>query len=314
VTRVALGHHVSRLKNGAGNLGNRKSLVEGLLGGNNGSIGCEHKVDTRIRHQVGLELGDINVQGTIETKRGGQRTDNLSDQTVQVGVRRTFNVKVAAADIVQGLVIEAESAVSVLQEGVGGEHRVVGLYNGGRNLRRRGDSKRKFRLASVVNRETLQEERSKSRSGTSTGCVENKETLKTGAVIRELSDAVQDKVNNLLSDSVVTTGVVVGSVFLAVDDLLGVVELGVGSSTDFVANSGFQIDVDGTRDMLARLSLAEEGVEGVIGNTDRAIGGHVTIRSDAMLEAVQLPALVTGLDTGLTEVDRDTFCDGTRQR
>ena len=33
----------------------------------------EHEVDTRIRHQVGLELGNVDVQSTIETKRCSER-------------------------------------------------------------------------------------------------------------------------------------------------------------------------------------------------------------------------------------------------
>jgi hypothetical protein len=143
--------------------------------------------------------------------------------------------------------------------------------------------------------------------------MEDKEALKTGAVIGKLSDAVEDEVHNLLSNRVVTTGVVVGSIFLSVDDLLGVVELGIGSRTDFVADRGFQINVDGTRDVLSRLRLTEEGVERIIGNSLGSVRGHVAIWGDTVLEAVQLPALVTGLDTGLTEVDRDTFCESEKQ-
>jgi len=56
--------------------------------------------------------------------------------------------------------------------------------------------------------------------------------------------------------------------------------------------------------MLASTSLREKGVEGVITTTDSLIGGHLAIRLDSVLEAVKLPAGVTGLDTGLTNVDR----------
>jgi hypothetical protein len=53
--------------------------------------------------------------------------------------------------------------------------------------------------------------------------VEDHETLKTSAVIGELSDAVKHKVNNLFAYGIVTTGVVVGSIFLTGDKLLRVV-------------------------------------------------------------------------------------------
>ena len=59
--------------------------------------------------------------------------------------------------------------------------------------------------------------------------------------------------------------------------------------------------------MLASASLAEEGVEGVITASDGLVRGHLTIRLDAVLQAVQLPASITDLDAGLSDVDRDAF-------
>jgi hypothetical protein len=46
--------------------------------------------------------------------------------------------------------------------------------------------------------------------------------------------AVQDEVYHFLADGVVTTGVVVGGVLLTSDELLGVEELAVCSSSDLV--------------------------------------------------------------------------------
>jgi len=45
----------------------------GLLGGDDGRVGCEREVDSRVWHQVGLELGKIDVEGAIESERGGDR-------------------------------------------------------------------------------------------------------------------------------------------------------------------------------------------------------------------------------------------------
>ena len=137
--------------------------------------------------------------------------------------------------------------------------------------------------------------------------MEDKETLEAGTVVGKLSDAVQDSVHNLLSDGVVTTGVVVSSIFLATNDLLRVVELGVGTAADFVTDGGLKIDEDGTGDMMSTLSLAEESVERVISDTERLVRVHGTIRVDSVLQAVQLPAVITCLDTGLTQMDGDTF-------
>jgi len=91
-------------------------------------------VDTGVGDQVGLELGDIDVQGTIETEGGGQGGDNLSDESVKVGVGGSLDIEVAAADIVDGLVVEHNGNIGVLKEGVGGEHGVVGLNDGGGDL------------------------------------------------------------------------------------------------------------------------------------------------------------------------------------
>jgi DNA integrity scanning protein DisA with diadenylate cyclase activity len=47
-----------------------------------------------------LEFGHIHVQGAIETQRCRERGHNLSDKTVEVGVRGALNVEVAMADVV----------------------------------------------------------------------------------------------------------------------------------------------------------------------------------------------------------------------
>jgi len=49
-------------------------------------------MDSRIWDQVGLELSDIDVQGSVESQWGGQRGNNLRDKSVQVGVGWSFDV------------------------------------------------------------------------------------------------------------------------------------------------------------------------------------------------------------------------------
>ncbi len=53
-------------------------------------------MDPGVGHQVRLELGEIHVQGTVEPQRGRNRGDDLTDQTVEVGVRRSLDVQVPA--------------------------------------------------------------------------------------------------------------------------------------------------------------------------------------------------------------------------
>jgi len=72
-------------------------------------------MDTWVWHQVGLELSKIDVQGTIESEGGGDGGDNLSNKPVQVGVGWSLNVQVSSADVVDGLVVDHEGTVRVLE-------------------------------------------------------------------------------------------------------------------------------------------------------------------------------------------------------
>ena len=130
VAGVTLHHLVGRLEAGVGDLSHRQLLVVGLLGGDDGGVGGQGEVDTGVGHQVGLELRQIHVQGAVEAQGGGDGGDDLADQTVEVGVGWALNVQVAAADVVDGLVVHHEGAIGVLQGGVGGQDGVVGLHHG----------------------------------------------------------------------------------------------------------------------------------------------------------------------------------------
>ena len=107
----------------------------------------------------------------------------------------------------------------------------------------------------------------------------------------------------LLANGVVTARVVVGGVLLAGDELLRVVELAVGAGSHLIDDGGLEVEEDSAGNVLAGTSLGEEGVEGIIAATDGLVGGHRTVRLDAVLKAEELPAGVTDLDTGLTDVD-----------
>jgi hypothetical protein len=62
-------------------------------------------MDSGIWDQVGLEFSNVDVQGTIESEGSSQRGDNLSNESVQVGVGGSLNIEVSSADIIDGLVI-----------------------------------------------------------------------------------------------------------------------------------------------------------------------------------------------------------------
>jgi hypothetical protein len=165
------------------------------------------------------------------------------------------------------------------------------------------DSKLKLGLLAIVDGKTLHEEGSETGTGSTTEGVEDQETLETSALVSELANAVKHKVDELLADGVMASGVVVGGVFLTGDELLRVEELAVGTSADLVNDSWLKINEDSTWDVLASTSLREEGVERVVTIADSLVRWHLTVRLNTMLEAIKLPAGVTNLGTGLTDVD-----------
>ncbi len=303
VAGVALGHHGGGLEGGVGDLGNGELLVVGLLGGDDGSVGGEHEMDTGVGDQVSLELSDINVEGTIESEGSSEGGDDLGDESVQVGVGGSLDIEVSAADVVDGLVVEHDGDVGVLKEGVSGEDGVVGLNNSGGDLGGGVDGETELGFLTVIDGKSLEEERSETGSGTTTDGVEDEETLETSALIGELSDSVEAEIDDLLTDGVVTTGEVVSGIFFTRDELLGVEELSVGTGTDLIDDGRLEIEEDSAGDVLASTSLGEEGVESVVATTDGLVGGHLTVWLDTVLEAEELPAGVTDLDTGLTDVD-----------
>jgi hypothetical protein len=74
--------------------------VVSLVGGDDGSVGGEREMNPREGDQVGLELVQVDVEGTVESERGGDGRNNLGDESVQVGVGRGLDTEVSSADLV----------------------------------------------------------------------------------------------------------------------------------------------------------------------------------------------------------------------
>ena len=74
-----------------------------------------------------------------------------------------------------------------------------------------------------------------------------------------------------------TTGEIVGSVFFAADELLGVEELAVCTGPHFIDDGGLKIYENGTGDVLASTSFAEKGVEGIVSSSNCLVAWHLAI-------------------------------------
>ena len=172
-------------------------------------------MDSWVWHQVGLELSNINVQSTIESEGGSEGGDDLRDESVQVGVGWSLDIEVSSADIIDGLVIKDDSDIGVLKKRVSGENGVIWLNNGGGDLWGWVDGETELGFLTVIDGKSLEEERSKTGSGTSTDGVEDEETLESSALIGELSDSVEAEIDDLLTNGVMSSGEVVGGILLS---------------------------------------------------------------------------------------------------
>jgi len=303
IAGVADNHLIVGLEALEGDIVDLEALMLALGGRDNGSIADQRVVDTGVRNQVGLELVQIHVQGTIKTQRRGDGADDLSNQAVQVIVGRARNIQTAAADVVNSLVVNKESTVRVLNGAVGRQNGVVRLNDGSGNTRSWVDGEFELRLLAILGGKALKEESTETRTGTTTERVENEETLERVAVVSDTADAVNDIVDHLLSDSVVTTSVIVGSILLAADQQLRVEERTVTTGTNLIDGGGVKIDEERTRNMLPTAGLSEEGLEGTGVTNVLGIGVNATISTEAVLEEVELPGRVTQLGTGLADVE-----------
>ena len=307
VSWVALSHHGSGLEDGVGDFANGELLVVGLLGGDDWSVRRKHEMDSWVWHQVGLELIDVDVQSTIESERHSQRRDDLRDQSVQVGVGGSLDVEVSSADVVDGLVVQHDGDVSVLEERVSREDGVVWFNDSSGDLRGWVDGETEFGFLAVVHGESLEEERGESGTSTTTDGVGDDEALETSAAISQFSDSVEAEVDDFSADGVVSSGEVVRGIFLSGDDLLWVEQLSVGSGSDFVDDGWFKVDEESSRHVLAGTGLAEECVEGIIGLSEALVRWHLPVWLDAVFKAEQLPTGVGHLNTSLSDVNGNDF-------
>lgn len=67
---ITLHHLIGWFKARVGDISDCQLFVISLLSTDNRRICCQGEVNAGVGHQVGLELGEVHVQGTVETQRG----------------------------------------------------------------------------------------------------------------------------------------------------------------------------------------------------------------------------------------------------
>jgi len=63
-------------------------------------VGSEREVNPREGNQVGLELVQVDVEGSVESKGSSDGRDDLSDEPVEVVVGGRLDSEVSSADFV----------------------------------------------------------------------------------------------------------------------------------------------------------------------------------------------------------------------
>ena len=115
MARVTFHHLVGRFEAGIGDFGNGQLFMVCLFSRDDWSVRGKWEMNPGVRHQVGLELRQVDVEGTVKSQRGSDGADDLTDETVKVGVGWSLYVQVAAADVVNSLVIDHECAIGVFK-------------------------------------------------------------------------------------------------------------------------------------------------------------------------------------------------------
>jgi len=303
VSGITFGHHGGWFESGVGDFSNRELFMISFLSRDNWSIRGKHEMNSGIWDQVSLEFSDIDVKGTIESEGGSKGGDNLGDESVEVSVSGSFNIESSSTDIIDSFVIKHNSNISMFEEGVSGEDGVVWFDNSGGDLWGWIDGETELGFLTIIDGKSFEEERSETRSGTTTDGVEDEETLETSTLISKFSDSVETEIDDFFTNGVMSSSEVVSGIFFTRDQLFWVEELSVGTSSDFIDDSWFEIEEYASWDVFSSTSFTEEGVESIITTTNSFVRWHLTIRLDTVFKAEEFPASVTDLDTALTDVD-----------
>merc|ERR1719204_2532400 len=97
--------HVLWLEYVIGNLTDGLSLMRSLILADDRCKCGGHEVESREGYQVGLELAEIDIQLTIESKGRCHGRNDLRDDYVQIRVARTINIQLFLTNHVEGFIV-----------------------------------------------------------------------------------------------------------------------------------------------------------------------------------------------------------------
>ena len=190
----------------------------------------------------------------------------------------------------------------MVQSCMGGQQRIVRFDHCGGHARRRVDAELQFALFRIFCTEPLHQQTGKTGAGTTAERMKNQETLQTVAPFSQFSHPFHHQINHLVSDRIKSSGIIVGRVLLAGNHLHRIEKIAIDTGLNLVNAVRFKVHEDRPGHVLARSGFREERIERVDLRTQRFVSRHETIRHNFVLQAVQLPATVADLHTGLSDM------------
>lgn len=269
VTEVRGSHHVLGVEHLLRQLGNGDSTERVSAAAGQGSEADHEEVETREGHHVDSKLAEVRVELARETERNRDAGHDGRHQVVEVAIRRVGQLQRAHADVVEGLVVNTEGLVGVLDELVDGEGGVVGLDNGIGDLGRGDDGEGGHHAVGELLTDLGDQQSTHTSTSTTTQRVGDLETLEAVAALGLATDDIQDLVDQLSTLRVVTLGPVVASTGLAENEVVGAEQLTKRTGTDGVHGTGLEIDEDGARNILVAGGLHTQNIERVRRNVWR---------------------------------------------
>jgi hypothetical protein len=306
VTEVRGGHHVLGVIHLLGELGNGDSTERVGSTGGEGSESDHEEMETGEGNHVDGELAEVRVKLTGETQTGGDTGHDGGDKVVQVSVGGGGKLEGTHANVVQGLVVDTEGLVGVLNELVNGEGGVVRLNNGVGNLGGGNDGEGGHHSVGELLTDLGDQKSTHTGTSTSSERVGDLETLEAVASLGLTTDDVQDLVDELGSLSVMSLGPVVTGSGLSENEVVGTEELSERTGTDGVHGTGLQVDKDGTGHVLVTGGLVEVDVHtlqlevgGSVVAVTVSIPANAALRNSVYLHTGAIESVLTG--NGLPE-------------
>ena len=156
---------------------------------------------------------------------------------------------------VDGLVVDHEGAVDVLERRVGRQDGVVGLDDGVRDFGRGHDRKSSHHAVGEFLVDLIDKKGTHTGTRSTTEGVGNLKALEAVGTFSFAADDVEDLVNKLGTLSIVALSPVVAGARLTRYEVVGTEELTERAGTDGVYGTGLQIHEDGTWDVLVARGL-----------------------------------------------------------